>query len=114
VSGLEVMDAYHAFGTVQARTVAAWAAAGDPDVIISPVAPCAAYSADLPMPYPDGGRGMWHINFTMPWNMTGQPAGTVPVGATADGRPVGVQVVGRPFDDLGVLRVMRWLEAEPL
>jgi aspartyl-tRNA(Asn)/glutamyl-tRNA(Gln) amidotransferase subunit A len=63
------------------------------------------------MPYPDGGRGMWHINFTMPWNMTGQPAGTVPVGATADGRPVGVQVVGRPFDDLGVLRVMRWLEA---
>ncbi|MFK5633451.1 MULTISPECIES: amidase [unclassified Ornithinimicrobium] len=112
VGGVEVMDAYHAFGVVQARTVAAWAAAGDPDVLVSPVAPSAAYSADLPMPYPDDGRGMWHINFTMPWNMTGQPAGTVPVGATEDGRPVGVQVVGRPFDDLGVLRMMRWLEEE--
>ncbi|AXH98109.1 amidase [Ornithinimicrobium avium] len=108
-SGTDIVDAYHAFGLLQARTVAAWAAAGDPDLLVSPVAPCAAFPAEQPMPYPDG-RGLWHINFTVPWNMTGQPAGTVPAGATADGRPLGVQLVGRPFDDLGVLRVMDWWE----
>lgn len=112
LGGTEVMDAYHAFAQVQEATTRAWAAAGDPDLVIGPVAPGAAFPADQPMPYPDGGRGMWHINFTMPWNMTGQPAGTVDGGRTEDGRTVGVQVVGRPFDDLGVLRAMSWLEAE--
>lgn len=107
-SGLEVMDAYHCFGRIQALTVAAWAAAGDPDLLICPVAPCAAPPAELPMPYPE--QGMGHINFTVPWNMTGQPAGTVNAGWLEDGRPVGVQVVGRPFDDAGVLRAMAWLE----
>lgn len=110
LTGTEVVDAYHAFGQVQARTVAAWAAA-DLDLLVSPVAPCAAFPAEQPMPYPDGGRGMWHINFTMPWNMTGQPAGTTRAGAMPDGRPVGVQVVGRAFDDVGVLGAMAWLEA---
>ena len=111
LDGTTVMDAYHCFGAVQARTVAAWAAAGDPDVLISPVAPVAAFPAEQPMPFPDLDHGMWHINFTMPWNMTGQPAGTVDAGAMPDGRRVGVQVVGRPFDDVGVLRVMDRLEA---
>ncbi|SOC58391.1 amidase [Ornithinimicrobium cerasi] len=110
LSGTDVMDGYAAFAQVQARTVEAWARAGDPDLLLSPVAPCAAPPAQLPMPYPDEGRGMWHINFTMPWNMTGQPAGTVAAGAMPDGRPVGVQVVGRPFDDAGVLRTMAWWE----
>ncbi len=109
LSGTEVVDAYHAFGQVQARTVAAWATA-DLDLLVSPVAPCAAFPAEQPMPYPDGGRGLWHVNFTMPWNMTGQPAGTTRAGQMPDGRPVGVQVVGRPFDDLAVLRAMAWLE----
>lgn len=111
LTGQDLMEAYAAFGQVQARTVAAWVAAGDPDLVISPVAPCAAPAADLPMPYPDDGRGLWHINFTMPWNMTGQPAGTVAAGAMPDGRPIGVQVVGRPFDDAGVLRAMAWWQS---
>ena len=108
--GQTVMDAYHSFSTLQAKTVAAWAAAGDPDFVISPVAPVAAFPAEQPMPFPDLDHGMWHINFTVPWNMTGQPAGTVDAGRTADGRTIGVQVVGRPFDDAGVLRLMGRLE----
>ncbi|ANS79159.1 Amidase [Serinicoccus hydrothermalis] len=111
LSGTEVMDAYHAFAQVQSRTTASWAAAGDPDVLLSPVAPGVAFPAEQPMPYPEDGRGLWHINFAMPWNMTGQPAGTADAGRTADGRPIGVQVVGRPFDDLGTLRVMHALAA---
>lgn len=107
-SAVEVMDAYHCFARMAAATVEAWRAAGDPDLLLSPVAPCAAPAADLPMPYPD--HGMGHIGFTVPWNTTGQPAGTVDAGQMTDGRPVGVQVVGRPFDDAGVLRALAWLE----
>lgn len=108
VGGVELMDAFHCFARLQTATVEAWRAAGDPDLLISPVAPGAAPAADLVMPYPE--RGMDHINFTVPWNMTGQPAGTVDAGRMPDGRPVGVQVVGRPFDDAGVLRALAWVE----
>ncbi|MFI7532328.1 amidase [Streptosporangium sp. NPDC049376] len=38
------------------------------------------------------------------------PAISVPCGFTRDGLPVGVQIVGRPFDDLGVLRLARLFE----
>lgn len=41
---------------------------------------------------------------TSPFNMTGQPAVSVPAGWTADGLPVGLQIVGRHLDDTGVLR----------
>jgi aspartyl-tRNA(Asn)/glutamyl-tRNA(Gln) amidotransferase subunit A len=53
---------------------------------------------------------MWHIGFTAPYNMSGQPAATVNAGFTPDGRPLGVQISGRRFDDLGVLRAAAWFE----
>lgn len=43
--------------------------------------------------------------FTNPFNLTGLPALSVPCGFTAEGLPVGLQIVGRPFDDATVLRV---------
>ncbi len=42
--------------------------------------------------------------FTYPFNITGQPAASVPCGGTDDGLPVGLQIVGRPLDDLNVLQ----------
>jgi len=42
--------------------------------------------------------------FTFPFNLTGQPAATVPCGFTREGLPVGLQIVGRRFDDVTVLR----------
>jgi amidase len=48
--------------------------------------------------------------FTAVFNMTGQPAISVPACATGDGFPVGVQVVGAPFDDATVLRLAAQLE----
>jgi aspartyl-tRNA(Asn)/glutamyl-tRNA(Gln) amidotransferase subunit A len=43
-------------------------------------------------------------SFSYPFNFSGQPAATVPAGFTPAGLPVGLQIVGRRFDDLGVLQ----------
>lgn len=47
---------------------------------------------------------------TIPFNVTGHPAMSVPVGLASDGLPIGVQVVGRPFDEAAVFRVSRAIE----
>lgn len=49
--------------------------------------------------------------FTYPFNLTGQPAATVPCGWTATGLPVGLQIVGRRHDDATVLRASAAFEA---
>jgi aspartyl-tRNA(Asn)/glutamyl-tRNA(Gln) amidotransferase subunit A len=48
--------------------------------------------------------------FTFPFNMTGQPAASVPCGFTKAGLPIGLQIVGRRFDDATVLRASAALE----
>jgi aspartyl-tRNA(Asn)/glutamyl-tRNA(Gln) amidotransferase subunit A len=107
VSGVRVIRCYQQIMQIQSRAVAATAPY---DLVLSPVAPVAAFPAEQPMPFPDAGRGMWHIGFTAPYNMSGQPAATVNAGFTPDGRPLGVQISGRRFDDLGVLRAAAWFE----
>ena len=42
--------------------------------------------------------------------MTEQPAASIDCGQTADGLPIGLQIAGRRFDDMGVLRVAQWFE----
>ena len=49
--------------------------------------------------------------FTYIFNMTGQPAATVPCGFTKAGLPIGLQIVGRRFDDVTVLRASAAFEA---
>ncbi len=49
--------------------------------------------------------------FTYPFNLTQQPACTIPCGLTADGLPVGLQIVGPMFDDALVLRAARAFES---
>ncbi|HYK86361.1 MAG TPA: amidase [Ktedonobacteraceae bacterium] len=52
--------------------------------------------------------------FTYPFNMTGQPAASIPVGFTKSGLPVGLQIVGRRFAEKTVLRASaRFEEARP-
>jgi aspartyl-tRNA(Asn)/glutamyl-tRNA(Gln) amidotransferase subunit A len=50
------------------------------------------------------GPANW-IAFTFPFNFTGQPAMSIPCGFTAAGLPVGLQIVGRRFDEATVLRL---------
>ena len=47
---------------------------------------------------------------TIPFNVTGHPAMSAPVGLAPDGLPISVQVVGRPFDEAMVFRVGRAIE----
>jgi aspartyl-tRNA(Asn)/glutamyl-tRNA(Gln) amidotransferase subunit A len=49
--------------------------------------------------------------FTYPFNLTQQPAASLPCGLTAAGLPVGLQIVGARYDDARVLRASRAFEA---
>jgi amidase len=50
--------------------------------------------------------------FTGIWNMTGQPAASVPAGLSEDGLPIGVQLVGRPNDEATLLSLAAQIESE--
>ncbi len=107
VSGLELMNSYHAIMEIQRRTAAASASF---DLVISPVARLPAFDAGWPMPYPELDTAMHHIGYTAPFSMSGQPAISVPSGQAEDGRPLGVQIAGERFADLNVLRAAYWWE----
>ena len=107
VTGLRLMECYHSVQEIRRRSVAATAAY---DLVISPVSPDAAFPAEQPMPYPKADEPMGHIGFTMPYNMSEQPAGTVLAGYTKDGRTIGAQISGRRFADELVMAAGSWFE----
>jgi aspartyl-tRNA(Asn)/glutamyl-tRNA(Gln) amidotransferase subunit A len=80
----------------------------DWDLIITPTTATTAFPIGLRRPEHRPGRD-WSP-FAFPFNLTGQPAASVPVGTTDDGLPVGLQIVGRRLADATVLRVAHLLE----
>ncbi len=44
------------------------------------------------------------LDLTLPFNLTGQPAVSIPCGFTPEGLPVGLQLVGRPWDEATLFR----------
>ena len=74
------------------------------DYVISPTAPIPAYSAELASPS-DNPLTRPHIGFTVAYNMSEQPAASINCGFTSDGLPIGLQIIGRRFDDVGVLQL---------
>ncbi|MFD9439525.1 amidase [Streptomyces sp. NPDC060006] len=75
------------------------------DVLVTPTMPITAFEAGAEVPRGSGHRRWtgW-TPFTYPFNMTQQPAATVPVGVDEDGLPVGLQIVAARHDDAVVLR----------
>ena len=89
--GAATIRHFNCIDQMQKATIAATAGF---DVVLSPVAPMPAFAAEQPMPVDDPDSTMAHIAFTVPFNMSGQPAATVNCGFTSDGRPIGVQLAG--------------------
>ncbi|HVP07890.1 MAG TPA: amidase [Burkholderiales bacterium] len=106
-TGRDVMAAYGAYvGLREAATKATQAF----DFVISPTSPILPYEAELPAPGNDPRNAFPHICFTVAWNMSEQPAASLNWTFSKDKLPIGIQVIGQRFDDLGVLRLSRVLE----
>ncbi|MEN9538379.1 MAG: hypothetical protein RLZZ126_614 [Pseudomonadota bacterium] len=107
LSGAQVYAAAAMSYNVRVATVRATAAF---DYIVSPTSPVLAFDAELPSPTNDPLRGLEHIGFTVPYNMSEQPAASINCGYSRDGLPIGLQIAGRRHDDLGVLQAARAYE----
>ncbi len=93
------------------------------DLFLTPTLPVTAFTTGFDHPGDIAGHPTSYLGwtaFTYPFNITGQPAATVPAGFARNGLPIGLQIVGRWRDDVGVLRasaafesLMPWAEAIP-
>jgi len=102
---------FHGFSQMLVMRKAAIAAIAPYDFIISPTAPITAFAAELASPSDDPLDPFPHIGFTVAFNMSEQPAASINCGYSDDGLPIGLQIIGRRFDDVGVLRFARAFEA---
>ncbi|MGO7522447.1 amidase family protein, partial [Rhizobium brockwellii] len=74
------------------------------DALLSPTNPIISYPAEWASPTNDPALPFEHIGFTVPWNMSEQPAASINCGFSRSGMPIGLQIVGPRFDDMRVLR----------
>jgi aspartyl-tRNA(Asn)/glutamyl-tRNA(Gln) amidotransferase subunit A len=107
LSGVDVIRGFNA--TMAIRSAAA-ALFTDIDYVVSPVSPVVNFAAELAAPINDPDRPFEHICYTVPWNMSENPAVSINGGFNAKGFPIGVQIVGRRFDDIGVLGMAKAFE----
>ena len=79
------------------------------DLLLTPATPSAAFRIGDKM---DDPVAMWLNDvFTVPANLAGLPGISVPAGLSAEGLPLGLQLIGRPFDEATLLRAAAVLEA---
>ncbi|MBV9757894.1 MAG: amidase [Alphaproteobacteria bacterium] len=107
LSGLGVFRGFNQSIEMRAKTLAACRPF---DFVLCPTAPVPAFAAELAAPLNDPARPFEHICFTVPFNMSEQPAVSINCGYTREGLPIGLQIVGRRFDDIGVLQMARAFE----
>jgi Asp-tRNA(Asn)/Glu-tRNA(Gln) amidotransferase A subunit family amidase len=108
LSGVEVL---RGFNQIPEMRKAAIAATAPFDCVLSPTAPTTAFPAEWASPSRDPLHPFPQVGFTVAFNMSEQPAASVNCGYDADGLPIGLQIIGRRFDDLGVLAIARAFEA---
>ncbi len=107
---LSGVDVIRGFNVTMAIRAAAAKLFCDLDYVISPVSPVVKFNAELAAPLNDPAKPFEHIAYTVPWNMSENPALSINGGYDADGFPIGVQIIGRRFDDLGVLAMGKAFE----
>ncbi|GIL37856.1 Asp-tRNA(Asn)/Glu-tRNA(Gln) amidotransferase subunit GatA [Roseiterribacter gracilis] len=78
------------------------------DAILTPTAPSSAFAMGEKMDDPIA----MYLNdvFTVPASLAGLPGISVPAGLSDDGLPLGLQILGKPFDESGVFRVAQAIE----
>ena len=83
------------------------------DILITPSTAVTAFDLGISAPSMIEGKGVsptgWQP-FTFPINMTGNPAASIPCGFDNNGLPIGMQIIGRMFDELTVLQVSKAFE----
>jgi aspartyl-tRNA(Asn)/glutamyl-tRNA(Gln) amidotransferase subunit A len=107
LSGVDVVRGFNATMAIRAGAAKLFA---DLDYVISPVSPVVKFGAELASPLNDPDKPFEHICYTVPWNMSENPAVSLNGGYDTHGFPIGVQIVGRRFDDLGVLGMAKTFE----
>jgi aspartyl-tRNA(Asn)/glutamyl-tRNA(Gln) amidotransferase subunit A len=113
-AGYDGATVFHGYSQMQALREAANAACEPFDFVLSPVAPMPAWPAHQASPLHDPARPFEHIAFTLPFNMSEQPALAINAGYTSAGLPIGLQIIGRRFDDAGVLALgSMWEQLRP-
>src|ERR1700674_4735788 len=108
LSGVDVIRGFNATMAIRAAAAKLFA---DIDYVISPVSPVVNFAAELASPLNDPNKPFEHIGYTVPWNMAENPAISINGGYDKNGFPIGVQIVGRRFDDIGVLGMAKAFES---
>jgi aspartyl-tRNA(Asn)/glutamyl-tRNA(Gln) amidotransferase subunit A len=104
------VDALRGFTELMLMREKAVAAIEPYDFLITPTSPITAYAAEDPAPGNNPNYPFPHIGFTVAFNMSEQPAASMCTGYDGDGLPIGLQIIGHRFDDIGVLRMARAYE----
>ncbi|QFZ86972.1 amidase [Variovorax paradoxus] len=102
-------DTFRAFTRMQALRAATVAATQPFDYVLSPVSPVLPFAADA---INSGSENpLKDSHFTSVFNQSEQPAASINCGHSTSGLPIGLQIAGRRFDDLGVLQMARFYES---
>jgi aspartyl-tRNA(Asn)/glutamyl-tRNA(Gln) amidotransferase subunit A len=110
-AGFSGVEVFRGFDQIPEMRRAAVAATAPFDFVLSPTAPMTAFPAEWPSPSRDPLKPFPQVGFTVAFNMSEQPAASVNCGYDSEGLPIGLQIIGRRFDDLGVLAIARAFEA---
>ncbi|BCH29884.1 amidase [Mesorhizobium sp. L-8-10] len=104
-SAVQYQESWNAIQRLRDR---AYKLAGEADFIILPSTADTAFAAERFAPEGQSPFSLWST--TCLFNFTEQPAISLPLGADTEGKPIGVQIVGKRFDDLGILKAAYFLE----
>ncbi len=112
--GLTAIDYIKANSTRQAVWESLRRFFGSYDLLLTPTIAVPPFQAGTEGPPEVNGRAVERLGwtpFSYPFNLSGNPAITIPAGFTAAGLPVGLQIVGRRFDEATVLRAAACFES---
>jgi aspartyl-tRNA(Asn)/glutamyl-tRNA(Gln) amidotransferase subunit A len=107
-ANLSPEDTFLAFTRLQQLRAATVAATQSFDFVLSPVSPVLPFAAEA---INSGGQPLKDAHFTSVFNQSEQPAASISCGFSASGLPIGLQISGRRFDDLGVLQMAKFFES---